>query len=74
MKRLMLIGSAACAFAALPMPPVAAMPFAPMAPAITQLDTDVIVVRRGGRGHHYGWAHSRGRHLGFTRGRHRGWR
>jgi hypothetical protein len=74
MKHLMLIGFAVCAFAALPMLPVAAMPLAPMTPAITQVDNDVIMVRRGGRGHHYGWTRSRGRHLGFTRGRHRGWR
>jgi hypothetical protein len=54
--------------------PIAAMPLAAMTPAITQIDNDVIMIRRGGRGHHYGWTRSRGRHLGFTRGRHRGWR
>ena len=74
MKHLILIGLAACTFAVLPMSPVAAMPLAPMTPAITsQVDNDVIMVRRGGRGHHYGWTRSRGRHLGFIRGRHRGW-
>jgi hypothetical protein len=54
--------------------PVAAVSLAPMAPAITsQMDNDIITVKRGGRGHHYGWTRSRGRHLGFIRGRHRGW-
>jgi hypothetical protein len=74
MKRMMLIGFAACTFAVPPMFPVAAMSLAPMTPAITaQVNNDIIMVRRGGRGHHYGWTQSRGRHLGFTRGRHRGW-
>jgi hypothetical protein len=50
-----------------------AMPSAPITPAITQVNKDIITVRRGGHGHHYGWTHSRGLHLGFARGRHRGW-
>ena len=74
MKRLMLIGVAAGAFAALSILSVVAMPLAPMVPSMTSdTDNDVILVKRGGRGHHYGWTHSRGRHLGFIRGRHRGW-
>ena len=74
MKRLMLIGLAAGAFVTLPMLPVAAMPLAATVPSMTShADQDVILVNRGGRGHHYGWTRSRGRHLGFIRGRHRGW-
>jgi hypothetical protein len=73
MKRLMLIGCAAFAFAALLTLPVAAIPLAPMMPAVT-IANDLFMVRHGGRGHHYGWTQSRGLHLGFTRGRHRGWR
>ena len=74
MKRLLLIGVTAGAFATLSIFPVIAMPMASMAPSMTShSDKDVILVKRGGRGHHYGWTHSRGRHLGFIRGRHRGW-
>jgi hypothetical protein len=74
MKRLILIGFAACAFAAPPTFSVAAMPLSPITPAITsQVDNDIMMVKHGGRGHHYGWTRSRGRHLGFIRGRHRGW-
>jgi hypothetical protein len=74
MRHFMLIGFAACSFAILPMSPVIAMPLVPMTPAVTShFDEDVILVKRGGRGHHYGWTKSHGRHLGFVRGRHRGW-
>ena len=74
MKRLMLIGLAAGELLTLPMLPVAALPLAPTASSTTShTDTDVILIKHGGRGHHYGWTHSRGRHLGFIRGRHRGW-
>jgi hypothetical protein len=74
MKRLLLIGFAAGAFAVLPMLSATAIPLVPMKLTIGQADNDVILVARGGRGHHYGWTRSRGRHLGFVRGRHRGWR
>ena len=75
MKRLLLIGVAACAIATLPTLSVSAMP----QPSSTQLavgsDDGIVLVKgghghgrghmgRGGRGHHYGWG----------RGRHRGWR
>jgi hypothetical protein len=74
MKHLIVIGAAACALT-LSVLPIDALPLAPITSAITrQADSDVIMVKRGGRGHHYGWTMSRGRHLGFTRGRHRGWR
>ena len=52
MKRLMLIGLAAGAFVTLPMLPVAAMPLAATVPSMTShADQDVILVKRGGRGH-----------------------
>jgi len=73
MKRLLLIGVAACAFAAVPALSASAMPRAPANVLITSSDSPVVLARgghghghmgRGGRGHHYGWG----------RGRHRGWR
>ena len=72
MKRLLLIGFAACAFALAPTLSASAMPVA-TPNALASSDAAVIQVRgghghghmgRGGRGHHYGWG----------RGRHRGWR
>lgn len=72
MKRLMLIGLAVCAFAVVPTLPATAMHLAPLIPAVTQADDNVILVKRGGRGHHYGWTRGRGHHRGFTHGRHRG--
>jgi len=74
MKHFMLVALAAAGFAALLSLPVAAMPLAPMTPAMTQANHDTVLVRHGGRGHHYGWTRSHGRHLGFARGRHLGWR
>jgi hypothetical protein len=74
MKRLLLIGVAACAFAAMPTLSASAMPRASADTLIESTDSSVILargghghghhMRRGGRGHHYGWG----------RGRHRGWR
>jgi hypothetical protein len=73
MKRLLLIGVAACALAAMPMLSASAMPRATSDMLITSSDSPVVLARgghgpghmgRGGRGHHYGWG----------RGRHRGWR
>lgn len=75
MKRLFLIGVAACAFAALPTLSASAMPRAAADTLTTSSDSPFILARgghghgashmgRGGRGHHYGWG----------RGRHRGWR
>lgn len=73
MKRLLLIGVAACAFAAMPTLSASAMPLATAGSMITSSDSQVILVRggrghgghhmrRGGRGHHYGWG--RGHHRG----------
>lgn len=63
MKRLLLIGFCACAFALAPTFSASAMPVAtPEALG----GSDVIQVKgghghmgRGGRGHHYGWRHHR---------------
>ncbi len=68
MKRLLLIGLAACAFAVVPT--LSATPDT----LVAGTDSAVILAKgghghghghmgRGGRGHHYGW----------SRGRHRGW-
>jgi hypothetical protein len=64
MKRLLLIGFAACSFALAPtLPASAAMPVAKQQPVATATNNDVVQVRghRGGRGHHYGWGRGRGR-------------
>ena len=70
MKRLLLIGFAASAFALAPALSASAMPVSP--PTAIGISQDSIVqikgghggghMGRGGRGHHYGW--SRGRHRG----------
>jgi hypothetical protein len=71
MKRLLLIGVAACALAAMSTLSASAMPRATADMLITSSDSPVILARgghghghmgRGGRGHHYGWG--RGRHRG----------
>jgi hypothetical protein len=75
MKRVLLIGLAACAFAAMPTLSASAMPRVAADTLIAGTDTPIILaggghghghghMGRGGRGHHYGWG----------RGRHRGWR
>ena len=74
MKKALLIGFAACAFALAPALSASAMPAA-TPNALVSADVATIQVKgghghgrghmgRGGRGHHYGW----------SRGRHRGWR
>lgn len=87
MKRLLIIGFAACAFALAPALSVSAMPSANPS-ALIDTDSSIVLVkgghghggghgwgRRGGRGHHYGWGRGhRGHHYGWSRGRHRGWR
>ncbi|SED16812.1 hypothetical protein [Bradyrhizobium erythrophlei] len=73
MKRLLLIGVAACGFAAIPNLSASAMPLVAANALIVGSDNPVILARsghghgggdmgRGGRGHHYGWG--RGRHRG----------
>jgi hypothetical protein len=74
MKRLLLIGFAACAFALAPTLSASAMPLA-TPDALGVSDHVLIQVRgghggghgwghRGGRGHHYGWGRGRGHHYG----------
>jgi hypothetical protein len=68
----LLIGVAACAFAAMPMLTASAMPRATADTLVGDTDNAVIPVHyghghwhmgRGGHGHHHGWG----------RGRHHGW-
>jgi hypothetical protein len=73
MKRLLLIGFAACAFALAPTLSASAMPAATPG-ALAGSDEAVIQVKgyghghgrmgRGGHGHHYGWGRGRGHHYG----------
>ena len=74
MKRLILASAAACALFLLPTLPASALPAGPNSPGISQTDNGTLLVRHGGRGHHYGWSRGRGHHYGWSRGRHRGWR
>ena len=78
MKRLLLIGFAACAFAAAPSISAWAMPAA-TPQTLGGADAAVIQVKgghghghghmgRGGRGHHYGWG--RGHHYGWRHHHH----
>lgn len=72
MKKLILSGAIFCAFAFVPVSSVQAMPVTPLS-GLSQIDNDSILVKGGhGRGH-IGRG-NRGRHLGWTRGRHRGGR
>jgi hypothetical protein len=75
MKRLLLIGFAACTLALAPILSVSAMPAANLTAAA---DTDSSIIQvRGGHGHgggHPGWGHhgGRGHHYGWGRGHHHG--
>ena len=66
MKRLLLIGVAACAFAAMSTLSASAMPRATADMLVSDTDNPVILAHghghghMGGRGHHYGWG--RGHH------------
>ena len=70
MKRLLLIGVAACAFAAMPMLSASAMPRATADTLLSDTDNSIIRVHghghghmgRGGRGHHYAWGRGHHRH------------
>ena len=73
MKRLLLIGFAACAFAFVPTLSASAMPVA-TPNALGGSDAAIIQVKgghghghghMGGRGHHYGWGRGRGHHYGW---------
>ena len=82
MKRLLMIGFAACTFALTPTLSASAMPAATPG-AFGGSDAAVIQVKgghghghghghmgRGGRGHHYGWGRGRGHHYGWRHHRH----
>jgi hypothetical protein len=77
MKRLLLIGFAACAFALASGLSASAMPAA-TPDALGASDTAVIQIKGGhghGHGHHMGHGHGHGHHYGWYRGRghHYGW-
>lgn len=75
MKRLLLIGAAACAMALSPSLPAAAMPLGSSV-LITQSDSHTLLVKGGhggGRGHGYGRGHGHRAH-GWSRGKKVGWR
>lgn len=63
MKRILLLGVAACVLALAPSLSASAMSIPKQSTVITSTRTDSIQVRghRGGRGHHYGWGRGRGR-------------
>jgi hypothetical protein len=67
MKRLLLIGVAACAFAALPALSASAMPRATADTLVSDTDNPIILA-------HGGHGHGHGHHYGRGRGHHRGWR
>ena len=71
MKRLILLGAAACTLAVTTLP-AAAMRLAPLTPAVTHGDSDTSLVRYFGRGYHYGWG--RGHYYNWSPGYHRRWR
>ena len=64
MKRLLLIGVAACTFALAPILSVSAMPSA-NPNALVGTHTSIIQV--------HGWGHHGGHHYGWGRGHHYGW-
>src|ERR1700722_18352087 len=76
MKRLFLIGFAACAFALAPTLSASAMPVA--SPDALGVSDNAVIQVRGGHGHGHGWGHhgGRGHHYGWGRGHghHYGWR
>ena len=73
MKRLLLIGVAACASAAIPMLSASAMPRATSNMLVSDTDNSVILAHGHGHGHGHGWGHGhmggRGHHYGWGRGR-----
>jgi hypothetical protein len=76
MKRTIIAAAAAGLLGLGLMFPAVAMPVAPGAPAST-IERDLIQVRGGhghGGGHHGMRRGGRGHHYGWSRGRHRGWR
>ena len=77
MKRLLLLGAAACLFTAMPTVSASAMPSA--TPNTLRSDTDRSVILAGGghgHGHGHGYGHmgrgGHGHHYGWGRGHHHG--
>jgi hypothetical protein len=69
MKRLIVIGLAACAFALAPYHATQAMPIAnPATLSSSAHDTTQLRVGWHGHGHHYGWGGGRGHHYGWYHG------
>jgi hypothetical protein len=62
MKRLLLIGFAACTFTLAPILSASAMPSANLGALATSTDSSIIQVHGWGHhgGHHYGWGHHHG--------------
>jgi hypothetical protein len=73
MKRLLLIGFTACAFAAMPSFSVSAMPTTLADQLLAGTDSSVILAKAGGAGGGWGRA-AVGRPPGWSRGRKVGWR
>ena len=63
MKRLLLLGFAACVLLFAPSLSASAMSIPKQSTVVSSTDSDLTQVRgrRGGRGHHYGWGRGRGR-------------
>jgi len=74
MKRLLLIGAAACAFAAMPMLSASAMPRATADRLVSDNDNPVILAHGYGHWHGHGHIGGRGHHYGWGRGHHHNWR
>ena len=72
MKRLLLIGVAACAFAAMSTLSASAMPRETADRLVSSTDSPVILAHGYGRGH--GHMGGRGHHYGWGRGHHHHWR
>ena len=76
MNRLLIVSAAACAFAMLPILPSVAAPLGSPLKAMTQSDSDTIIVKggggHGGGGHGVGRGGG-GRPYGWNRGRKVGW-
>ncbi len=71
MKRLLLIGAAVCAFAAMPTLSASAMPRATADTLVSDTDNPVVLA---GWGHGHGHGHmGRGHHYGWGRGHHHRW-
>jgi hypothetical protein len=70
MKRLLLIGVAACAFAAMPILSASAMP---RVTADTMVGDNSVILVHGGYGHGHMGHGGRGHHYGWGRGHHHRW-